>query len=203
MQVFVTGTDTNVGKTLVCSWLCAHTKATYYKPIQSGCLTDSDSQTVSQLTNAEIYPEDYRLKAPLSPHLAAQQEQIEIKLETFRLPAKNPLIVEGAGGILVPINQNTLMVDLIKYFQLPTIIVCRTSLGTINHTLLTLQVLQQHRITVYGVIMSGEPNQDNLNTIEHYGKTKVLAVIPQLKEVNTQTLLSVSLPDFLKHLILS
>jgi len=194
MRVCVTGTDTHVGKTLVASWFCLHTQAAYFKPIQSGCCEDSDSDTVRQLAGVSIVPEVYRLQAPLSPHAAAREEGVTIDDGLLELPSIDSLVVEGAGGVWVPLNDRTVYLDVMARWQLPTIVVARTTLGTINHTCLTLEALRQRKISVLGVIMSGEVNESNKHAIEQYGKTSVLAELPVLNNVTTQALREMALP---------
>ncbi len=201
MQIFITGTDTNVGKTIVSSWLCLHTNYSYFKPIQTGGNTDSNM--VAQLTSSHIYPESFSYQTPLSPHLAAKLENNEININKINIPNNNNLIIEGAGGILVPINKHLLMIDLIKHINVPVILVARSTLGTLNHTLLSLEALRARNINVLGVILNTTLNQDfqnNLIAIEWYGKTTVLANIPKLNSINTSSLLKVALSDALKAL---
>lgn len=172
MRVFITGTDTGVGKTTVARYLCNLWKADYFKPIQTGLEKDSDQMPEETF----IHPEVYHFKAPLSPHAAASKEGKEINLQRIQIPQGDRLIVEGAGGVLVPLNKTHLMIDLIKHLGLPVIIVSRNQLGTINHTLLTLKALQD--VPVLGIVLSGEdPTNVHHRAIEHYGKTKVLAMM--------------------------
>lgn len=194
MRVCITGTDTDVGKTLIASWLCLHTGASYFKPVQSGGVEGSDSETVRKLAQATIIPEVYRLQAPLSPHAAALAEGLEIDDVLLTLPNATPLVVEGAGGLWVPLNKNTVYVDVMARWQLPTLVVARTTLGTINHTCLTLEALYHRGLPVLGVILNGEPNKSNREAIEHYGNTRVLAELPQLENVTPQALQAIPLP---------
>ncbi len=198
MRVCLTGTDTDVGKTLVASWLCLHIGAAYFKPIQSGCCDGSDSDTVKTLAGVPIFPEVYTLQAPLSPHAAALAEGLSIDDGLLTLPNEDPLVVEGAGGLWVPLNATTVYVDVMARWQLPTIVVARTMLGTINHTCLTLEALRHRNISVLGVILNGIPNDSNRLAIEHYGMTTVLAEFPRLESVTTQTLRDIPLPTALQ-----
>lgn len=200
MSYFITGTDTNIGKTLVSSWLCLHTKYNYFKPIQSGTIESVDRLEVQRLSGTFCYSECYSLKEPLSPHMAARHEGIRIDLSTINLPQTSNLIVEGAGGVFVPLNDQYVMLDLMVKFNLPVIIVARTTLGTINHTLLTIQAIRQRGLTIAGVILSGEPNADNATAIEHYGNVSVLATLPLLPIINKQELQNIPLPEKLKTL---
>lgn len=195
MKVFITGTDTDVGKTIISSWLCLHTGYAYFKPIQTGAILGRDSYTVNQLTGTHVYKEAFLFKAPLSPHLAASMESKPIDINKIQLPKVNHLIIEGAGGILVPINKNILMVDLIKQFAIPVILVARSTLGTINHTLLSLEALRARNIPLLGIILNGPYHQDNLQTIESYGKTQVLASIPKVAHLTQKHLIEIPFSD--------
>jgi dethiobiotin synthetase len=205
MKIFVTGTDTDVGKTLVSAWLCLHTKADYFKPIQSGSELGMDSDFVSKIAGNHIHPESYVFSQPLSPHLAAAKENKSILLNHISLPAHaNNLVVEGAGGVMVPLSEQHLMLDLIEQLKLPVLLVCRSKLGTINHTLLSLQALRSRKITILGVIMNQGENDDNKRAIEYYGHTSVLMTIPQLDTSVTtaclaQKLLKIPMSDPLYH----
>lgn len=190
-KIFITGTDTGVGKTLVAAILMAGMDNTcYWKPIQSG--PPSDTRTVREMTGLaadRFLPETYRLKHPLSPHAAARRQGIRIRLDDFRIPAlADGLVVEGAGGIMVPINANHLMLDLVKRLALPVILVARSTLGTINHTLLSLDVLNRHGIAVTGVVMNGPRNPSNKDAIETYGQTRVILEIEPLRPINRDAL---------------
>jgi dethiobiotin synthetase len=201
MKIFITGTDTHVGKTLISSWIALHTGFSYFKPIQTGTRDGSDSLEVHKQSDTKIYPESYAYKEPLSPHLAAKLENDMIDIEKIVLPPSPNLIIEGAGGVLVPINDTYLMVDLIKKLGAPVILVARTTLGTINHTLLSLEALRSRNIAVLGVIMNGEKNPQNSHSIELYGRTPVLAEFTKLDSVSMNTLKSVALPKKLKQIL--
>ena len=177
-KIFVTGTDTGVGKTFVSSLLCKIGGYDYFKPIQTGKIEGTDSDFIKNTTGAKIHKEVYLYDQPVSPHLAAQQSNDEIVLEKIKLPSADKLIVEGAGGVLVPINKNQFIVDLIKYLNLPVIVVCRSTLGTINHTLLTIEALKLRKIDIIGVVMNGVPNQNNANSVKMYGNVDVLLELP-------------------------
>ena len=201
MKIFITGSDTNVGKTLISTWIALHTGFSYFKPIQTGSSARSDSRQVRRLSNAKIYPESYMYKEPLSPHLAAQMENDRIDMGKIRLPEVSNLIIEGAGGVLVPINDTYFMVDLIKKMQVPVILVARTTLGTINHTLLSLEALRSRNISVAGVIMNGQNNLQNANTIEALGRVSVIAQFPKLQKVSTHALKCIALPQKLRQIL--
>jgi dethiobiotin synthetase len=195
-RFFITGTDTGVGKTVVSALLCAALDAYYWKPIQTGTREGTDRRTVErlgELPRAKLLPETYRFSPPVSPHLAAQKAGVTIVLSGIRIPEigmKENLIVEGAGGALVPVNEAQLMTDLMKHLGLPVLLVSRTALGTINHTLLSLAALRAAGLNVRGVIMVGKPNADNRKAIEHHGKIGVVGAVPWLKKVDRGALLS-------------
>lgn len=203
MRVFLTGTDTDVGKTTICSWLCLHTNYAYFKPIQTGNMSLVDKVTVKNLSGVKIYDEIYSFTRPFSPHLAARLDNHYINLKNIILPEESNLIVEGAGGLLVPLNDTALMIDLIKAMNLPVILVARSSLGTINHTLLSLEALNRRNIKVLGVILNGSYNKENKEAIEFYGQTHVLASFPRIKDVSTSTLKNVEFNDKLKAIFCS
>ena len=187
MSVFVTGTDTDVGKTLVCAWLAQHWRAHYWKPIQSGPQLDRD--TIASLAPAAtIIPSRHCLSQPLSPHAAARHDKVTIHVSDFMAPAVSPLVVEGAGGVLVPLNDHHTMLDLMAHLGLPVLLVARSGLGTINHTLLSLMALRQRNLTVLGVVMNGPPHPDNAAAIEHFGQTTVLAQLPHFDAVTPSVL---------------
>ncbi|MDR3326464.1 MAG: dethiobiotin synthase [Rhodospirillaceae bacterium] len=183
--VFVTGTDTDVGKTVVSAWLVKSWNGDYWKPIQSGVKNGLDADLIRCVTpNAVIHSSSFLLNASLSPHLAAKLDNINIKLEDFNLPQTiRPLVVEGIGGVLVPINESNLTIDLINHLKLPTIVVAKSGLGTINHTLLTIKALQFRKIKIVGIIMSGQVNDENRQAIEHFSGISVIAQLPQLNVV--------------------
>ncbi|RYE06135.1 MAG: dethiobiotin synthase [Rickettsiaceae bacterium] len=202
MKIFLTGTDTDIGKTLVASWICLHSKYSYFKPIQTGSDNSlTDKEIVENLSDTKIYNETYIFKDPYSPHKAAKLENTSINIENIKLPTDNNIIIEGAGGILVPINDRYLMIDLIIYLNLPVIVVARPGLGTINHTCLTLEVLKLRRIKILGVIINGGIDQDNKEAIMHYGNTQILAELPKFGQVTKQILSNFSLPINLKNIL--
>jgi len=188
VRIFITGTDTGIGKTVVSAWLCLHLHAAYWKPIQSGLDGETDTQTVARLSGAPVFPEAYRLPEPLSPHLAATRAGLEIDVETIEAPNAPRLIVEGAGGLLVPLDGRRCMADLIALLGLPVLVVARSGLGTINHTCLTLEALRARKLPTLGVVMVGDPNRENRAAIERYGRVPVLDELPQLPEVHRHAL---------------
>ena len=181
--VFVTGTDTNVGKTIASACLARAWNAAYWKPVQTGTATgDDDTRSVASL--AGLPPERaftpvHAYAEPASPHYAARLEGQRIDLMDFELPeTTHPLIVEGAGGLLVPLNDEHTIADLIVRLALPVVIVARSGLGTLNHTLLTLEAARARDIPVAGVILNGSPHPENRRTIEQFGRVRVLCELP-------------------------
>lgn len=187
--VFVTGTDTGVGKTLVSAALARAWDADYWKPLQTGVAHEpGDTETVAQLAQrrpGQLHAPACILQAPLSPWAAAALEGIAPDMASLRLPdTEAPLVVEGAGGLCVPITDTFMMIDLPVRLNLPVVLVARSGLGTINHTLLSLHALRQRHILVLGVIMSGPRSAGNREAIERFGQTSVLAEIDVLPRVD-------------------
>jgi dethiobiotin synthase len=194
---FVTGTDTNVGKTVLSALLVAALDAVYWKPVQTGAIDRTDREWVREWAGVEdeqLMPERYLFGPPVSPHLAAREAGERISLSSIEFPETPPgarLIVEGAGGVMVPINHREFMRDLMRHLALPVLVASRTALGTINHTLLTLGALREAGIEVRGVVMIGDENAENRSAIEHYGNIKVIGHIPVLDKINRWALLDV------------
>lgn len=187
-RYFITGIDTNVGKTVVSAILVKAFNAHYWKPIQSGDLENTDSmkvQKLSQVSQNQILPETFKLQTPASPHYAAQVETIEIKLSDFSIPeTQENLIIEGAGGLMVPLNKEHMIIDLIKKLDLPAILVSRNYLGSINHTLLSISALKKYQIPIAGIIMVGDKNASSEEAIEHIGGVTILHHVPISYELN-------------------
>ena len=194
---FVTGTDTGIGKTVLSALLVAALDGMYWKPVQTGATEGTDRNSVrlwAACPEERLLTERYCLDPPVSPHLAAREARIRIALDDFELPASiagRPLIVEGAGGAMVPLNENDLMLDLMLRLGLPVIVAARTALGTINHSLLTLAALRAEGVNVHGIVMIGEENIENRRAIEHFGKVRVLGHIPVLRQISRAALLDV------------
>ncbi len=199
---FVTGTDTNVGKTVLSALLVAALDAGYWKPVQTGVVEGTDRESVrkwAELSGDRLAEEKYRFDPPVSPHLAASLAGIQIRLDDFELPAapnNAKWIVEGAGGVMVPLNERDLMRDLMRRVGFPIVIAARTALGTINHTLLTLAALRESRLPICGVVMIGDENIENRRAIELYGNVRVVGHIPMLEKINRATLLEVYKDNF-------
>ncbi|HZP34794.1 MAG TPA: dethiobiotin synthase [Candidatus Acidoferrales bacterium] len=201
-SLFVTGTDTNVGKTLLSALLVAVFDAIYWKPIQTGAREGTDRVTViklAEIRESQTIPETYCFDPPVSPHLAAQAAGARISLAAIRPPqdSAKPIIAEGAGGILVPINDSELMLDLARHLGFPIVIAARSALGTINHTLLTVRALRCAKMPIKGFVMIGDRNKDNECSVERYGGVPLIGWIPWLDSINRRTLLTVFRTNFL------
>lgn len=193
--IFVTGTDTGVGKTVVsAALLCRYRREIalrYWKPVQTGIEHDDDTAEVKRLAacaERELLTEGVRLPRPVSPHLAATLSGATIDLDQLltiieKQPAADAWIVEGAGGVLVPLNGSDLMIDLMVGLGLAALVVARSGLGTINHTLLTMQALASRSVPVAGVVMVGSPDLENRLAIERYGHAAVVGELPVLPHI--------------------
>ena len=193
-KYFITGIGTDIGKTVISALLIEKLKADYWKPIQAGNLEDSDSHFIQIFTNCKkIYPEQFKLTEPMSPHAAAKIDNLNINLYEFKIPATNsPLIIEGAGGLMVPINDNDLVLDLIKHFNIPVIIVSKNYLGSINHTLLTIEVLMKNNIQIKGVIFNGDSNPETERIIELHTGIPILGKIPTIEKITKESIIQYS-----------
>jgi dethiobiotin synthetase len=196
--IFVSGIGTEIGKTVVSAVLVEKLKADYWKPIQSGELDNSDSMLIERLISNNttvIHPEAYRLTQPFSPHKSAALDGITINLDKINLPkSSNQLIIEGAGGLMVPLNDNDLIIDLIKKFDAEVILVSKNYLGSINHTLLSVELLKARNIPIRKLIFSGELNESSEDVIEALTGLEVLRV-PFFEELNGE-----SIEEFVKVL---
>lgn len=194
-KIVITGIGTDVGKTVVSAIVAEHLKASYWKPVQSGDLENSDSIKVKRLTeNVTVLEEKYKLTEPLSPHESARIDNVTIDFNNFSIPEVNTnLIIEGAGGLMVPFNYNgDVYLDLFEKWNLPIIVVSRHYLGSINHTLLTINALKQRNIPILGIIFSGETNKASEEVILNATKINCLARIPEASEVNKNFVLEQS-----------
>ncbi len=180
----VTGTDTDIGKTVFAAGLAGALGAHYWKPVQAGVDPEGDRERVAALSGlppAHILPEAYRLTTPASPHLAARIDGVEIALDRLALPkVDGPLVVEGAGGLMVPVSDRMLMIDLFAHWGLPAILCARTGLGTINHSLLSLEALRARAIPIAGIVFIGEPHEENERIVPLLGKVPSLGRLPYL-----------------------
>jgi dethiobiotin synthase len=191
VNIFVTGTDTNVGKTAISAWLCMHTNANYWKPIQTG--DNSDSDIIAKFSrHTKIISEAYKLRASLSPYDAAKLENVKIDRNLLARDLQNT-IIEGAGGALVPIAKNFFMADLIKTCNAKALIVAKSQLGVINHLLMTVEVLKVRGIGILGIIMNGEIESNLKSTIQEFSGLKILSIIPHSDNL-IETLRNITLP---------
>ena len=190
--LIICGTDTDVGKTVVSAMVVQGLGASYWKPVQSGLEDGGDSATVQrliQLPAERLLSEAYRLEAPVSPHWAAERQGLQLEPERLELPAvAGPLVVETAGGLLVPLRRDWLQIEQVARWQLPVLLVARSGLGTLNHTLLSLEALRQRRIPVLGLVLNGPPHPDNPRTLEQIGGVPVLAELPRLDPLDAASL---------------
>jgi dethiobiotin synthetase len=202
-RLIICGTDTGVGKTVFSAALVGALGAAYWKPVQSGLEEETDSQTVARLgPGATILPEAYRLKLPASPHLSARAEGVVIDLARLAPPdVDGPLVIETAGGVMVPLTDDVPTIDVLARWRAPVIVVARTALGTINHSLLTLEALRRRDIPVLGVAFVGDAKDAVQETIARLGAVRALGRLPQLSPLSAASLraafeASFSLSDF-------
>ena len=192
MRLIVAGTDTDVGKTVVSALLVQGLAAHYWKPVQSGLADGSDSQWVQEMLSlppGRILQESYRLQAPVSPHWAAEQEELRMDPPRLCLPAGDePLVLETAGGVMTPLRRDWLQIEQIRRWGLPLVVVARSGLGTLNHTLLTLEALRHRSIPVLGLVLNGPLHPDNPRTLAELGGVPVLAQLPRLEPLTAAAL---------------
>jgi len=192
-RLVVTGTDTEIGKTVFAAGLADMLGASYWKPIQSGLEGETDSQIVARLgglSRDRILPERYRLKTPASPHHAAAVDRIRIDVTAFDVPdtGAGRLVIEGAGGLMVPLDQSTLYIDVFARWRIPIVLCARTSLGTINHSLLSIEALRRRDIEPLGIAFIGEENLESERAICEIGRVQRLGRLPRLAPLNRSTL---------------
>lgn len=193
-KLFVTGIGTDVGKTVVSAILVEALKADYWKPVQTGAFFSSDSDTVRKLISnsvSVIHPESYSLKDPKSPHEAAANENVTIDPANIILPASSnkALVIEGAGGVMVPMNDSYFIIDLIKKFDAEAVVVTQNYLGSINHSLLTIDALKQRGIKIAGVVFNGSPHLPSEEIILNYTGVKRLARLAREDKIDKATIL--------------
>ena len=195
--LIVTGTDTDVGKTIAAAMLTLALDGVYWKPIQSGVADGTDTKTVAALTgldSSHFHPERYVFRQPLSPHRAAELDGVAIDIGTFDLPRdldeNQWLIVEGAGGVMVPVTRTTLQIDLFAHWNAPIVLCARTALGTINHSLLSIEALRLRDLNLLGILFIGDENKDSERTIVEFGGIKRLGRLPMLPTLDRRALLA-------------
>jgi dethiobiotin synthetase len=209
-RIVVAGTDTGIGKTTFAAALTGALDGAYWKPVQSGDLDTTDSHLVQRLAGLDsdrIIPEAYRLNTPVSPHLSAEIDGIEIDPAALVLPPSDrPLVVEGAGGLLVPLTRKVTYLDVIAHWNAPVVLCARTTLGTINHSLLSIEALRARQVPLLGIAFIGDENIDSERTIVAMGRVRRLGRLPQLAPLNRQTLQDAfaahfEVADFLKDIV--
>lgn len=191
-SLFITGIGTGIGKTIVSAVLTEKLKSDYWKPIQSGDLDDSDTLKVKNLvsnTNTIFHTEAYRLTQPYSPHKSAAIDGINIDLNKIIAPATdNSLLIEGAGGLMVPLNDEYLIIDLIKKLDVEVVLVSQNYLGSINHTLLSIALLNQYAIKIAGIIFNGTTDESSESYILNYTGVKLLGHLPEFEKIDKQSI---------------
>lgn len=192
MSLIIAGIHTGIGKTVCSAVICQALGYDYWKPVQAGDLDKSDSIFIQQnvsISSCKIHPERYRLQTPMSPHKAAEMDGIRIKKEDFILPiSSNSIVVETAGGIMSPLADDLLNIDLMEHLKLPVILVSNNYLGSINHTLLTVAALQQRNIPVKGLVFSGKEVLSSKEFILQYTQLPLLFSIPLFNEIDAATI---------------
>ncbi|WP_024508858.1 dethiobiotin synthase [Bradyrhizobium sp. ARR65] len=192
-RIVVTGTDTGIGKTVFSAGLANFLSAKYWKPVQAGLDGQTDSQHVARLgglSDDRILPERHRLNTPASPHRAAEIDQVTIDAEALDVPntGEHPLVIEGAGGLMVPLSRDTLYIDVFARWRLPVLLCARTALGTINHSLLSIEALRHRQIDILGIAFIGDENLDTEKTICRIGQVRKLGRLPWLTPLDATTL---------------
>lgn len=192
VRIVVTGTDTGIGKTVFAAGLTRLLDGVYFKPVQAGLDGETDTAVVrrlSELSAERMLAETWRLRTPASPHLAAERDGVAIDPRELALPALDrPLIIEGAGGLMVPLTRDVLFIDVFKSWGAPVVLCARTTLGTLNHTLLSLEALQRRAISILGVALIGEAHADNERTLAQFGRVPILGRLPHLDPLTPQRL---------------
>ena len=184
----VTGTDTGIGKTVFAAGLTGRLQAHYWKPVQSGLEEETDSSIVARLSGRPTVPEAFRLALPASPHISAAAEGVRIDAQTLTLPPERPLVVEGAGGLMVPLNDQVTFLDVFARWNLPVILCARTALGTINHSLLSIAALRAKGLRLHGVAFIGPEAPEVESTICRMGDTRRLGRLPILQSLKRGSL---------------
>ena len=188
----VTGTDTEIGKTVFSAGLTGMIGARYWKPVQAGLDDGSDSERVARLAGISperVHKEAYRLTTPCSPHQAAAIDGVTIDPDRLNPPqGEGPLVIEGAGGALVPLSEDLLYADVFASWRLPTILVARTALGTINHSLLSLEALRARGVPIHGIAFVGDANDETERVICSIGKVRRLGRLPIVDPLTPETL---------------
>jgi dethiobiotin synthetase len=193
-RIIVTGTDTGIGKTVFAAGLVRLLDGIYFKPVQAGLDGETDTEVVQRLSGlpvTRVLPEVWRLTTPASPHLSAERDGVLIDPQALTLPSvSGPLIVEGAGGLMVPLTRNVLYIDVFARWGAPVVLCARTTLGTLNHTLLSLEALQHRGIPILGVALIGDTHPDNERTLSELGRAPILGRLPVLDPLTPENLMA-------------
>ncbi|TKV80151.1 ATP-dependent dethiobiotin synthetase BioD [Bradyrhizobium elkanii] len=192
-QIVVTGTDTGVGKTVFCAGLANLLGANYWKPIQAGLEVETDAELVARLGGLppeRIVPELYRLRTPAPPRDSAEIDEIRINTESLNVPntGERPLVIEGAGGLMVPLSGGTLYIDIFERWRLPVVLCASTSLGTVNHSLLSIEALRKRQIDILGIALVGERNSEAVSAICEIGRVRWLGRLPWIDPLSADAL---------------
>jgi dethiobiotin synthetase len=192
-RIVVAGTDTEIGKTVFAAGLADLLGADYWKPVQAGLEGETDSQIVARLgglSDDRILPELYRLQTPASPHHAAAIDGVSIAVDSLDVPdtGGRALVIEGSGGLLVPLNRSTLYIDVFARWHIPVVLCARTALGTINHSLLSIEALRHRKLDILGIAFIGESNPESERVICEIGRVRRLGRLPRLSPLNRHTL---------------
>jgi dethiobiotin synthetase len=192
-RIVVAGTDTEIGKTVFAAGLADLLGADYWKPIQAGLEGETDSRIVARLgglSDDRIVPEIYRLQTPASPHHAAAIDGVRIEVDSLDVPdtGGRALVIEGSGGLLVPLNRTTLYIDVFARWHIPVVLCARTALGTINHSLLSIEALRHRKLDILGIAFIGESNPESERVICEIGRVRRLGRLPRLSPLNRNTL---------------
>lgn len=191
-RIVITGTDTGIGKTVFSAGLAGQLDGFYWKPVQSGLDGETDSEVVARLSGlpaGRVLPEVYRLRTPLSPHRSAEIDGVAIEAAKLSLPAlPGPLVIEGAGGLMVPLNRQTRFIDIFAQWRMPVILCARTTLGTINHTLLSIEALRARSIPLIGIAFIGDEVADTQRTIVEFSGVRQLGRLPRIDPLTSETL---------------
>ena len=190
--IAVMGIHTGIGKTIVSAIITEALQADYWKPVQAGSLDETDSMLVGSLVsnmNTRVLDEVFRLTQPMSPHAAARIDGINIELKNIVLPATdNFLVVETAGGIHSPLNDDATMIDLVTHLKLPCVLVVQHYLGSINHSLMSIEIMQKRNVQLKGIVINGDSNKASEDFITSYAKVPILAHIPNIENINSKTI---------------
>ena len=195
-RYFITGIGTDVGKTIASAIITQALKADYWKPVQAGELNHSDCMKVEALIDndrTEFHPEAYKLNQPMSPHAAAERDGVEIDISSIKIPdTNNHLVIEGAGGLLVPLNDKDTILTLIEMLNCEVILISRHYLGSINHTLMSIEVLKQRNITIKGILFNGKENKDTESIIKKMSGIEVIGRIDEFDNLNQHLINSIA-----------